>query len=52
MSNTVAQTVTDNDYMNQQFCDDYEPIDLTRIYFPNIIPPPELVEAWERYRAA
>lgn len=52
MSNTVAQTVTDNDYMNHQFCDDYEPIDLTRIYFPTIIPPPELVEAWEQYRAA
>ena len=52
MSNTVAQTVTDNDYMNQQFCDDYEPIDLTRIYFPTIIPPPELVEAWEKIWAA
>ena len=51
MSCPVTQTLIDNDSMNQSFYANYEPIDLNRIYFPTIIAPPELVEAWEQYRS-
>ena len=43
---------TDNQIqVDPRFYDDYEPIDLTTIYFPAIIAPPELVAAWDRIRA-
>ena len=51
MSCPVTQPKGDNHNV-QRFYDDYEPIDLTAIYFPTIVPPPELTEAWERYRSA
>ena len=45
---TVTQAKAETEFADYEFCDDYEPIDLCKIYFPAIVPPPELEEAWER----
>ena len=51
MNCPATPMMIENDSLKTTFPDDYEPIDLNKIYFPTIIPPPELVEAWERIRA-
>lgn len=40
--------MVETEFGNPEFCGDDEPIDLCKIYFPLIVPPPELKEAWER----
>ena len=51
MNDPATPMMIENDSLRTAFPDDYEPIDLNKIYFPTIIPPPEFVEAWERIRA-
>ena len=51
LADETTPMMIENDTLKTTFPDDYEPIDLNKIYFPTIIPPPELVEAWERIRA-
>lgn len=52
MSYPITQG-TDYDYLNEMIADGYEPFDWAAVYdYPPDIPPPELVEAWEKIWSA
>ena len=52
MSYPITQE-TDYDYLTDMIADGYEPFDWAAVYdYPPDIPPPELVEAWEKIWSA
>ena len=52
MSSTITQG-RDYDYLTELIASGYEPFDWAAVYdYPPDIPPPELVEAWEKIWSA